>query len=82
MADGAPDECPPATTATMASSNAAVASRTRPNRMAYAVVIDYGFTALDLHRVEAGVLVGNDPSVRVLDSSASGRKEPCATTCT
>jgi ribosomal-protein-alanine N-acetyltransferase len=34
---------------------------------AAAAVIDYGFTALGLHRIEAGVLVGNDASVRVLD---------------
>ena len=33
---------------------------------AAAVVIGYGFTVLGLHRIEAGVLVGNDPSVRVL----------------
>jgi [ribosomal protein S5]-alanine N-acetyltransferase len=33
---------------------------------AAAAVIGYGFTVLGLHRIEAGVLVGNDPSVRVL----------------
>jgi ribosomal-protein-alanine N-acetyltransferase len=34
---------------------------------AAAAVVDYGFTVLGLHRIEAGVLVGNQPSVRVLD---------------
>jgi [ribosomal protein S5]-alanine N-acetyltransferase len=34
---------------------------------AAAAVVDYGFTALRLHRIEAGVLVGNDASVRVLE---------------
>jgi ribosomal-protein-alanine N-acetyltransferase len=34
---------------------------------AAAAVIDYGFTALGLHRIEAGVLVGNETSVRVLE---------------
>jgi ribosomal-protein-alanine N-acetyltransferase len=33
---------------------------------AAAAVIRYGFTALGLHRIEAGVLPGNDASVRVL----------------
>jgi ribosomal-protein-alanine N-acetyltransferase len=34
---------------------------------AAAAVNDYGFTALGLHRIEAGVLVDNQPSVRVLE---------------
>ena len=33
---------------------------------AAAAVIRYGFSVLDLHRIEAGVLPGNDASVRVL----------------
>jgi ribosomal-protein-alanine N-acetyltransferase len=33
---------------------------------AAAVVIRYGFSVLGLHRIEAGVLPGNDASVRVL----------------
>ena len=33
---------------------------------AVAAVIGYGFSVLDLHRIEAGVLPGNDASVRVL----------------
>jgi ribosomal-protein-alanine N-acetyltransferase len=34
---------------------------------AAAAVVDYGFTALGLHRIEAGVIVGNDAPVRVLE---------------
>jgi ribosomal-protein-alanine N-acetyltransferase len=34
---------------------------------AAAAVIRYGFTVLGLHRIEAGVLPGNDASVRVLE---------------
>src|SRR2546427_148474 len=35
-------------------------------REAVATVIRYGFSVLGLHRIEAGVLPGNDASVRVL----------------
>jgi ribosomal-protein-alanine N-acetyltransferase len=35
-------------------------------REAVAAVIRYGFSVLGLHRIEAGVLPGNDASVRVL----------------
>lgn len=34
---------------------------------AVAVVIRYGFSVMGLHRIEAGVLPGNDASVRVLE---------------
>jgi ribosomal-protein-alanine N-acetyltransferase len=32
-----------------------------------AAIIRYGFSVLGLHRIEAGVLPGNDASVRVLE---------------
>lgn len=34
---------------------------------AAAAVVAYGFATMGLHRIEAGVLPGNDPSVRVLE---------------
>jgi ribosomal-protein-alanine N-acetyltransferase len=41
---------------------------------AAAAVVTYGFAVLGLHRIEAGALVGNDASVRVLEKLGFGEE--------